>query len=793
MESKLERKEIDLFEYWKVILKRKWIIISFLTVIVILAGVYSFTARPLYRAGATILIDEPTTSLINIQEILDLGISPGPGTYFNTQLELLSSRSLAERVVKKLNLGARPSLESQSDMKRNLLRTVKWLVTLKWLRAKRAPPPDEKAKMDAQDSYSFLADVLLWNLSVRPVEDTRLVNVFYTSPLPSLAAEIVNTVIEEFINYSVETRYEATQQASDFLTDQIAQLREDLSARERELQKYGEEKKILYLNEKENTVVTKFAELSRAFTDAQIQRVEKEAYLKELNSLRIDAMPAYINNPLIQDLKTRYTSAKNEYEEKSRFFLPDYPDMVKLRARMESIRNELQSEIQKELKSAESAYSAAREKEDSLRVLVEGQRQDVQKMNNNAILYNSLLVDVQTKRDLLNSLVAKQNETLVSARIGGYKTSYVKIVDRALVPSEPISPNVRRNLLLAIILGLIGGVALAFAADYLDNTIKGPEDVEKLVGLPSLGIIPHLSPDGFHKKYGRYSGYKYAYRKRYESPEKDKNPSKENTMPEVSEIELINYLYPKFSIAEDYRIVRTSIFFSRSERTPKAIAFTSTFPQEGKTATIANIAISFAQLGGKILVIDADLRKPRLHKIFKVRNLRGLSSYLTSKATLEEIVQKTAIENFWLIPCGPIPPNPAELLNSKKMGDLLNQVKENFDTILIDTPPVLAVIDPVIISSFADATVFIVLAGKTTRRPFVRAVGEIRKAKSDILGVVFNEVKLRKDVYYSSYYHHYQYSYYTDGSEDKLASQEGMRPERDEPEGRRMASPRGPR
>jgi capsular exopolysaccharide synthesis family protein len=353
-------------------------------------------------------------------------------------------------------------------------------------------------------------------------------------------------------------------------------------------------------------------------------------------------------------------------------------------------------------------------------------------------------------RTLLSTLVTKQNEIQVSSQLGGLRTSNIKVVDRALVPGGPFTPNVRRNLLTALLLGLLGGLGLIFLVEYLDNTVKGPEDVEKLVGLPSLGIIPFLSADGLKKKSDPYGSYR-SYGTEGDKPGE--------AVPEVREIELINHLYPKFSIAEDYRTVRTSILFSHADSAPKTICFTSTLPQEGKTATISNLAVSFAQLEGKVLLVDADLRKPRLHKVFNLRNVNGLSSYLAGKNSFEEVIQMTSIDNVWTIPSGPHPPNPAELLNSKRMKELLALAKDKFNIVLLDTPPVLAVIDPVIVSSLVDSTVFVVRAGKTTRRPLVRAVEEIRKSKADIIGVVFNEVKIGHQGIGTPFYHYYQYEY----------------------------------
>jgi capsular exopolysaccharide synthesis family protein len=751
LNSKTHRKEIDLLEYWRVIVKRKWVLGTFAAVLVVFVAVLSFTATPLYRATATILIDEPNTSLVNIQDVLN---SSGYyqtdylGTYFNTQLKLLTSRSLAERVAKRLNLGARPEIRTARTSATSPVQAIKGFLSLRWVFPAKKSSAAGGAPGASSPSYAF---AVMDGLGITPVPETRLVQVSYTSSHPVLAADIVNALVEEFVSYSVETRYEATKQTSEFLSETIAQLREDLKRKEEDLQKYGEEKKLLFLNDKESTVVNKFSDVNSAFTEAQIDRFKKEALYRELKGLNINALPESVNNPVIQALKASYSQAKSDYEEKSKFYRPDYPEMVKLKARLDSTTNALEEEIRKAVGAAEADYRAALNKEKSLQGLLDSQRTDVVRMNNNAILYRSLQIEVDNLRNLLSTLVSKQNEIQVSSQLGGLRTSNIKIVDRALVPASPFTPNVRRNLMMALLLGLFVGLGLVFFVEYVDNTVKGPEDVEKLTGLPSLGIIPYLAADGLKRKSSPYGNYQYSYGAEGEA--------REEILPEVSEIELINHLFPKFSIAEDYRTVRTSILFSHADSSPKTVCFTSAMPQEGKTATVSNMAISFAQLEGKVLLIDADLRKPRLHKVFQTRNLVGLSGFLTGKLDFDEAIMKTSIENIWIIPSGPHPPNPAELLNSKRMRDLLAKVKDRFDTIIIDTPPVLAVIDPVIVSSLADCTVFVVQAGKTTRRALAKAVDEVRKAKAEIIGVVFNEVKLGRQGLNAPYYHYYQYEY----------------------------------
>ncbi|MDH5705335.1 MAG: polysaccharide biosynthesis tyrosine autokinase [Candidatus Aminicenantes bacterium] len=754
--EKHEKDEVDLIEYWRIILKRKWVLITFTAALVLFTGIFSFLATPKYESTVTLLIEGEPSKILSIEDEFGYSRSLEDLRSFNTSLKLLKSKSLAERVARKMNLISRPEFGAGRKQKKSLLTAAREALSLKWLIPRKKSETDESMTQVLSNPYSEIAETIRNEIDVSAVRTTKLVEVSYSSSSPVLAAGIVNTLAEEFIDFSIEKRYETTQQASDFLSEQIANLREELATKERELQRYGREKEIYFLTDTESTVVSKFADLNAAFTQAQIERIKKESAYRELKNLDVDSFPQFVNNPLIQILQTEYTRMKNEHEEKSKIFKSSYPEMIKLAAKLESMREELKSEIRKAVEMAESEYRSELKKESSLRDLLEKQRAEVVTMNSNAILYNSLKIEVENKRKLLNSLVERQNETLISARLGGLNTSNISIIDKGEVPPDPVSPKKKRNLILAFLIGILGGGGLCFILEYLDNTVKGPEDVEKLTGLPSLGVIPYLTPDGIkrRKRYGLYSKYKYSERK--------ENPGEEKNLPDIKEIEFVNELYPKLPVSEDYRTVRTSILLSHADAPPKAIAFSSSMPQEGKTATVTNMAVSFSQLDKKVLIIDADLRKPRLHRLFKVKNTGGLSAYLTGRTPVEGAVLKTSIKNVSLVPSGPIPPNPAELLNSERMKKFLNDMKKKYDIILLDTPPILAVVDALIVSTLSDCMVFIIKAGKTMRMPFLRAVEELKQTKTKIIGVLFNEVKLKEREYYSPYYHYYRqgYQYY---------------------------------
>jgi len=719
-----DEKEIDLLEYAKVVLKRKWVAISFLGACVFFAGVYSFKVAPIYKATSTMMIEEESSKILSIEGELGYRQQVADLRFYNTQLKLLKSYSLIERVVEKLDLLHHPRYAKISSQKNGAL----------------------------ADPLLNVTESVLGQINVSPIRETKLVEVSYTSSDPSLAADVVNTLSEEFIEFYIEKRSETTQQASKFLGEQIADLRNDLAVKEAELQKYGEEKGLFFLSDQESTAVNTFADLNAALTDARIDRIKAESSYRELMDLKVDALPQFIENMVIQNLKTEYTNIKNDFEEKRKIYKPDYPEMVQLKARLDSMRTELEGEISRAVEAARTQYRSAVNKENSTQRELDRQRNSVSKMNSDAILYNSIKIEVENMRKLLNSLVERQKETLVSARLDGVKTSTLTIIDRAKLPRHPISPKKKLNLILAFLVGLFGGVGLCFVLDYLDNTVKGLDDLEKLVDLPSLGMVPFLSQEAL-KKGGRH-GY---YRSRY-SGQDDEELSEED-LAKIKDIELINYIMPRFSISEDYRTVRTSIMLSYADTPPKTIAFTSSLPQEGKTTTVVNMAVAFAQLEKNVLIVDADLRRPRLHRIFNLKNANGISSYLTGRAEIADVIHKTTVDRISLIPSGPIPPNPSELLNSRKMKTMLQGLEKGFDIILIDTPPILAVIDPVIVASIADAVVLIVQSGKTKDKPLISAVEALRKSKARIIGAVFNSVQMQKAGQYYEGYYKAQYQY----------------------------------
>jgi capsular exopolysaccharide synthesis family protein len=486
-------------------------------------------------------------------------------------------------------------------------------------------------------------------------------------------------------------------------------------------------------------------------------------------------------NPLIQRLREDYNKLNREYLKMQDRFKEDYPELQRLKTELESARGSLEAEAQNLQKGAYSDWQASLRREWSLTAAFNAQKQEAIQLNSNAISYNQLKIELENKKSLLENLMRRQSETGVSARLKGLRTSNVRIVDRAEVPLYPTSPKRKRNIALALVFGLFGGVGLAFLFERLDDSIKTFEDVTKSTGLPSLGIIPAFggdvaemrSRDGSRPEKWRF--WKHGREKVDEAPRaseegmkpeatietaQDENAANGEETPGVnsgngvSSIDLISFLSPKSNVAESYRSLRTAFLLSSAEPRPQCIAVSSPMPREGKTATLANLAVTLAQAGKQVLVVDADLRKPRLHRVFNVRNLNGLTNYLTGKMEMAKLIKVTEVPNLLLINSGPVPPNPVELLGSEKMTSLIGLLRKTFDYVLFDTPPILAVTEALDLGSRLDGVILVVWGERTSREALKRAYEKLDMVKVRTLGVVLNNVVVRKHDY------NYRHGYY---------------------------------
>ena len=722
-----EEREVNLRDYWRVVQKRKWTVIAFFLIVVITTAVTTFTMRPIYRGTATIQINKENPQVLDFKEIF--AVNMADRDYYQTQYKILESRKLARQVIHLQKLSEHPEFLPPPETpfrkwKSKIMASVSGLLTS----SSKDPSGDGRE--------SRFINGFLKRLTIEPIRNTRLVKIHFDSHYPQLSTRVSNTLAKTYIYQNLETRVTATEQAKEWLNKQLEVLKAKVERADEDLQAFASKHDIISLEEKENVTMQRLTELNEALTTAESDRMAKEALYRQAKERNFDSLPLILENELIQDLKQTYIQLDAEYMRRLKTFKPEYPEMVRLENQMATIRKRADAEVRLVVAGMKNDYESSLRRESLLRTAFEQQKAKAMDMKQKAIQYNILKREADTNRELHNTLLQRMKEAGVSA---GITAGNIQIVDQAELPTSPFKPNKRLNLLLAVVVGLFLGIGLAFFFEYLDNTIKTPEDVEQLIRLPSFGMIPEIS---------------YERRKRLEDRV-------------LYPVELVTHGHPKSILSEAYRNVRTSILLSFSEQPPKRIVISSANPAEGKTTTVINTAIALSQTGARVLIVDADLRKPRLHEVLGKGNGVGLSSFLSGNADLQSVVRKSQVPNLYYIPSGPIPPNPSELLGSNLFKVMMQVLGGKFDHIVLDSPPVLGFADSIIVSASADGVILVVLGGRTPRETLQRAKEVLGQVNARILGVVINRVDIGKSEY-GYYYYRYHYYYGKEGKGKEL-------------------------
>ncbi len=730
--SSQEEKEIHLRDYWRVIQKRRWTVLAFFLIVVITTAIATFTMRPIYRGTTTIQINKENPQIVDFKEIF--AVNTMDIDYYQTQYKILESRSLARRVIQSLNLSDHPEFQPAPETpfqkwKSNALSSISNLFTAFPKGSSDEPSPAHEGK------ETLLINQFLSKLKIEPIRNSRLVKIHFDTHYPDLSCRVANTLAASYIQQNLEARYITTEQAKEWLTKQLEDLKAKVERADEALQAFGSKHDIVSLDEKENVTMQRLTELNEALTKAESDRIAKEALYKQTKDRNSDSLPSILENKLIMDLKQAYIQLEAQYMKLSETFKPEYPEMIRLKSQMETIQKRLESEINKIINGIKNDYESSLRKENLLRQAFQQQKARVMEMKEKAIQYNILKREADTNKELYRGLLQRMKEAGVSA---GITASNIQVVDQAELPTKPYRPNKQMNLLLAVVVGLFLGVGLAFFFEYLDNTIKTTEDIEQVIRLPSFGMIPEISHE---RRMRMEKGASYP-------------------------VELITHGHPKSMLSEAYRNIRTSVLLSFSERPPKRIAITSPNPAEGKTTTAINTAIALSQTGALVLLVDTDMRRPRIHRIFDGENGLGVSNFLSGNTELESIIKKTEIPNLYYIPAGPIPPNPSELIGSNLFKGMMDSLGQRFDHIVLDSPPVLGFADSIILSSCVDGIILVVLGGKTPRETLQRAKEALLQVNAKILGVVINRVSLHRSDH--GYYYRYHYYYGKDGEKKKI-------------------------
>lgn len=690
-------------------LRRRWKLVLLITLLAVAASVVHYVVTPpVYQADCILQIERRSANSLLSSQL------PWLDHYFNlefypTQYRLLESRGLAEEVVRDQRL----------------------MEESRYARSGGGAPDDRAA-------LGHLANRLRGGLTVQPIRDTQLVRITYRSDDPVEAARIANAFAESFIEFGIRTRSETMNEASGVLSDQVETLKAEVVDIEERLSAFqGDETTFTFTPEGE-VAFQRLEKLNEELMDAKRRRIEEQARYEQLRNSPAEAVAG--DAAVIQQLRSEQLQLEREYQTQSQVYKADWPAMVDLAERIERGERYLQERLREEATKVRSAaqadYRAALRQEQALAGEITDLRSQMTNENAQAVEFNNLQVELRARRELLDDLVRRQSETAFATRLQTDKSSNVRIVDAALVPGSPTQPSLQKNLSGGLAAGLLLGLGAGLLLQFLDRTLKSADELERVLGLPVLAVIPDVSEEGRSGGHGVDYGYAYGGTRRKGRGASPKRWLEKRSSTEPVSIELLPHTKPRLAVSEAYRSLRTALLLSTADEL-KVIAVTSVESAEGKTATATNLAVVLAQLGRRVALIDGDLRKPRLHKVFGVSNRIGLVSYLTSGHD-ESGFQRTEVQGLYLLPSGPIPPNPSELLASERMRDLVDRLRESFDYVIVDTPPTLAVTDATVAGTLADGMVLCVRSARVDRSDAVRALDRLEMSEIRVLGAVLN-------------------------------------------------------
>jgi capsular exopolysaccharide synthesis family protein len=677
------------------------------------AFVYTYRQPKIYEAACQILIETNAPQVLQVKDAVELGTGTlfAPKEFFETQYRIIQSTAVAQRVADKLGLAHDPDYQALT------------------------------VRLPGGDGLN-LARALSRQVSVRPVKDTRISQIFVRDTKPERATLLANTFAETYIESNLDYKLEGSRAANAWLSEQEVELRKKLEDSEIALFKFKKDRGLLDidLGQKQNMTEQILRSLNEKLAELRMRRIELESTRKLVEAARDqsdkETLPAVEGSESLKHMREAFLEFSKIKADLSGKYGPEHPRIKIIDAQMDALSKAYQHEIDTNLKTFENSYQALVSTEKSLMSMMDHEKVNAIELSKLGVEYRPYERTAEENAKVYELIAKRQKEIDLTALL---KSNNVRILERAIVPGAPASPKPMQNLLIALVCGLGLGIVLAFAIETLDNTLKTQIDVETFLGVPVLGLIPIIGQGKLDIKGKGKDGKGDA---------------------QLRDRDLGVFREPRSMAAECCRSIRTNIMFMSPDHPIQTMVITSPSPQEGKTTTAINLAIAMAEAGSRVLLVDTDMRRPRLHRSFAVPNQVGVSTLILGNSTIDEAIKHTDIPNLDVLPCGPVPPNPSELLHTKRFAQVLKDCRNRYERIILDSPPTSAVTDPAVLGNLADGVILIVKGASTTREAAAHARRQLISAKNRLLGVIVNEIDFSNPGYGYHYYYYRKYSRY---------------------------------
>jgi polysaccharide biosynthesis transport protein len=742
-------------EYWHVLRRHLTLVVTIAACVMIVSSVAVFVVTPMYTAAAVILIEPQAPQVLDIKQLTVEQTAGDEHDYYKTQYSLLRSRSLAAEVIHDLGLQSNPDFNG-SGQPHGLI-TLLWGRFESWagglLTAGTVAGAGEA--LETSGVSAGLVNVYLSDLTIQPDFGTRLVRIAFSTPDPKLSAAVANAHADNYVRQGMELRARANQAAQHFLEGKLVELRERVERSEAALNTYRHDKGIVEFstNGRNEILLKRLEDLNSALTYAETRRIGLESQADLISKGDYFSLPGVVASPMVQTFKSQAAELEAQYASMSSRYNLAYRPLAALKAKLDETNLRLKDTVGEIMRSVKLEYRAAVGRENELQLEVDREKSRALALNDASLKDAILAREVDTNRQLYESVLKRMKEMGVEAEV---RSTNVSLVDKAVPPGSPSSPRKAMVIVLSAVLGLTGAIGIAFFLEYLDDTLKTPDEVERYLRLPSLAFVPdmHSLQNGNH-------------RNQIDPETAGLRPVGPVASPHGPPLEKprrdgLRHRWALASAHEAYRTIRSQILLSRAGEPPHTVLVTSAVPEEGKSITAVNTAITFAHKGRRVLLVDADLRRARCHELLQCDGRQGLSEVLTGQLELDDAVAATEVPNLFLLSAGAVPPDPPELLGSSKMNELLKVLEVRYEHVIIDSAPVMPISDSIVLSKLVDGVVVVV--GRSTSKQLVkRACTRISDTGARLLGVVLNRVS----AYHASYYPYNGYYHYYDDSSDR--------------------------